>query len=207
MKKLMGFMLALAIVFAATGAFAWDLTVTDANIATNIVLVPPIATADAQWSQYPVRSTGVVVAAGARYRLGRDVIVAAHAGTITNQTVTTTSYFTNGVATTFAGASNAVVAGRAVITNTVIACAPITVPVKGISGYDGTVRWYRARELAEDFVRIQLTIAGGTVTLTDSAGSTLTYTSSGIYDFEGFPGLLYINKSATNAVSARVMDW
>ena len=141
MKKLMKMMLMLALAASVTGALAWDVPITATYVAgTNLMILPPVVDASVQWQQYPVRATSVVVNAGARYRIGSQVIVAAHAGTMTNTAVTTTTYYTNGVQVVLAGAQYAATNGIAVYTNTVIAVAPITVPAAGISGYDGSVR-------------------------------------------------------------------
>lgn len=209
MKKLMKMMLMLALAASVNGAFAWDLTIPATNAAaTTVMIVPPVVDASA-WQQIPERSTGVVVAAGARYRIGRQIIVAAHAGTITNVNVTTTSYYTNGVPVVLAGAQWAATNGISVYTNSVTACAPITVPAAGISGYDGTVRWYRVRQASVDDVRMQLTISGSgeTVTFTDGVGSTLDYTATAEKDFADFDGALYVSRVSTNACSIKAMAW
>jgi len=197
----------LALAASVSGAFAWDLTVSDAYIGgTNIMIVPPVVST-ASLAQIPVRATRVVVAAGSPYRIGSQIIVAAHSGAITNSTVTTTGYYTNGYPVSLAVAQWSATNGVSVFTNTCISVAPITVPAVGLSGYDGTVRWYRARTADIDDIRLQLAVAGGVLTLTDSSGSTLDYTAAGTVDFSDFPGALYVHKSATNACSVKAMGW
>jgi hypothetical protein len=209
MKKLMKMMLMLALAASVTGALAWDVPIAGTYIAgTNLMILPPVVAASEQWQQYPVRATSVVVNAGARYRIGTQVIIAAHAGTMTNTAVTTTTYYTNGVQVALAGAQYAATNGIAVYTNTVIAVAPITVPAAGISGYDGSVRWYRARTADQDDVKIQIDTTN-TVVLVDGAGNSIRYTATVDKDFPDFGGALYFNAlTTTNGVDAiRVMPW
>ena len=204
MKKLM--LLTLALAASVTGALAWDLDVPASNDTETVVMIVPPALASpyAQLAQLPVRATSVVVTAGAKYRIGNQVIVAAHAGTMTNST--TTTYYTNGVLVDADGEAYAVTNDIAVVTN--ITVAAITVPAKGISGYDGSVRWYRPRELTEDDVRLQLTYSGDdTVTLTDASNGTLTYTASGFIDFQDFLGTLYISQAALGTNSVKAVAW
>lgn len=208
MKKFMLFTAVLATL--VTGARAYDLTVPKTNATVKVVMLVPPVSAGGDVSQLPVRATSVVVNAGAQYRIGSQVIVAAHAGTMTNTAVTTTTYYTNGFLTALAGAQFAATNGIAVHTNTVIAVAPITVPSQGISGYDGTVRWYRARTPDVENVRLQITVDGNgeSVILTDGGGNTLKYAASVEKDFLDFPGALYVSQSAMTATnSVKVMAW
>jgi hypothetical protein len=133
-----------------------------------------------------------VVAAGAQYRIGRAVIVAAHAGTMTNTVVSTTTITTN---------------GAVVSTNTVAVIAPITVPLSGISGYDGSVRWYRA-PTARDRARLKIVNGGCTVTLSDGAGNTWLNTATATDDgFVGYEGALYVSKNDTNVCTITALSW
>ena len=203
MKKLM---LLSALAAFCSGALAWDVTVPATNQTVTVIMaVPPIAeTPYPALEQLPVRSTGVVVAAGARYRIANQVIVAAHAGTITNQVVT--SYYTNGVVVNLAGAQYAATNGVRVVTNIVV--APITVPASGLSGYDGSVRWFRARTPAQDDVRLQVNYGGSdTVVLRNSLGDDLYYTASGTVDFADFDGALYVTQLALGTNAVRVLSW
>jgi hypothetical protein len=187
-------MLALAFAGFVTGAGAWDLTVPETNAtATTVMVVPPVIDATANWASYPVRVTNTAVAAGARYRIGNQVIVAAHAGTITNGTVSTTTYVTNGVT---------------VATNTVTVITPITVPLSGISGYDGTVRWYRAPS-ERSAIRLKIVNGGCTITFSDGSGlNTWANTASATDDgFAGYQGALYVSKNDTNVCSVTALQW
>jgi hypothetical protein len=187
-------MLALAFAGLVTGAGAWDLTVPETNAAaTTVMIVPPVVDATENWASYPVRVTNTAVAAGARYRIGNQVIVAAHAGTITNGTVTTTTYTTN---------------GATVVTNTSTVITPITVPLAGISGYDGTVRWYRAPS-SRVATRLKIVNGGCTLTFSDGSGyNTWANTASATDDgFAGYQGALYVSKSGTNACSITAWQW
>lgn len=203
MKK---FLILLALAAVSFGALAWDVTVPASNQAVTVLMVvPPVV--DTPYSgiaQLPVRSTGVVVAAGAKYRIANQVIVAAHAGTITNQLVA--AYYTNGLVVALADAQWAATNGIAVVTN--LAVAPITVPVTGISGYDGTVRWYRARPTNNEDVRLQVVYGGSdTVVLQDSVGDALRYAASGSVDFLDFTGAMYVKQLALGTNSVRVLAW
>ncbi|MBM4043560.1 MAG: hypothetical protein FJ279_00450 [Planctomycetes bacterium] len=187
-------MLVLAFAGFATGAGAWGLTVPETNAtATTVMIVPPVVDAALNWASYPERGTGVVVSAGARYRIGRQIIVAAHAGTMTNTLVTTTTYTTNGAAIT---------------TNTVSVVTPITVPIQGISGYDGTVRWYRAPS-ERDAIRLRIVNGGCNVTLTDGSGfNSWVNTATAVDDgFAGYQGPLYVSKDGTNVCTITAFTW
>lgn len=213
MKKLMKMtraaQAAIMLAFAAsvTGALAWDVSVPATNDTVKTVMaVPPVVDAS-ELTQLPVRATSVVVVAGAKYRIGSQVIVAAHAGTMTNSTVTTTAYYTNGIPVALAAAQYAATNGIPVYTNIYTVVAPISVPAVGMSGYDGTVRWYRARTADQNDIQIQLTYGAGTVKLTDSSGSVFSYTAAladpqPLYDYKG---ALYVSMTGigTNTVSPR----
>ena len=190
MKK---FMVLLTVLAAVGVARAWNITVPETNATvTTLMVVPPVLSGGDEWRQVPERSTGVVVNAGAVYRIGRQLIVAAHAGTMTNSVVSTTTYVTN---------------GTVIATNVVSVVAPITVPTYGLSGYDGSVRWFRARSARDNDVRIQLAVGGGAVALTSGGGNTLTYTASGTIDFPDYEGSLYVSKNGTEACSAAIFVW
>lgn len=207
MKKLMKMTLLLAFAASVTGALAWDVTVPETNdTATVVMLVPPVVEAS-ELSQIPVRGSNVAVVAGAKYRIGSQVIVAAHAGNMTNTMVTTTAYYTNGIPAVLAAAQWAATNGVPVYTNIYTVLAPISVPAAGLSGYDGSVRWYRARTADQEDVRLQIAVAGGTVSLRDNSGSTLGYAAAATVDFLDFNGALYVYKDATNACSAKAMAW
>jgi len=187
-------MLAVALAGFVTGAGAWDLTVPETNdTVTTVMIVPPVVVGSANWASYPERGTSVVVTAGARYRIGRQVVVAAHAGTMTNTLVTTTTYTTNGTAIT---------------TNTVSVVAPITVPLQGISGYDGSVRWYRA-PTSRTALRLKVVNGGCNVTLSDGSGlNTWVNTATAVDDgFAGYQGALYVSKDDTNVCSITALSW
>lgn len=187
-------MLALALAGFVTGAGAWDLTVPETNAtATTVMIVPPVVEASLNWASYPERAVTNVVSAGARYRIGRQVIVAAHAGTITNGTVSTTTYVTNGVVVT---------------TNTVTVITPITVPISGISGYDGTVRWYRAPS-SRTAIRLKVVNGGCNVTFSDGSGlNTWVNTASATDDgFAAYQGPLYVSKDDTNVCTVTAIQW
>lgn len=187
-------MLALAIAGFVTGAGAWDLTVPETNdTATTVMIVPPVVNAALSWASYPERGSNVTVAAGARYRIGRQIIVAAHAGTITNETIVTTTYVTN---------------GTVVATNSVVDLVPISVPLQGISGYDGTVRWYRAPS-SRSVVRLKTVNGGCNVTFSDGSGlNTWVNTATAVDDgFAGYQGALYVSKDDTNVCSVTALQW
>ena len=207
MKKLQMLMITV-LATLAFGAHAWTLTVPKTNAtATTVMVVPPVRSIPADLSMIPERSTNVAVAAGAVYRIGGQLIVAAHAGNITNQQVTTTAYYTNGIAVNLAAAQYAATNSIPVYTNSYTEVAPISVPAFGISGYDGTVRWYRARTAAYDDVRMQITVGGGSVTLTDASGNALVYSTTAEKDFTGFDGTLYISQSDLSTNSVSIMVW
>jgi hypothetical protein len=207
MTKLSRLLAVLALAASVTGAYAWDISITDPYLAgTNIMVVPPVVAA-AELSQLPTRGTSVVVTAGAKYKIGSQIIVAAHSGTMTNQTVTTTAYYTNGLPVELAVAQWAATNAIPVYTNIYTVVAPITVPAVGLSGYDGSVRWYRARSPTQEDVRLQLTVPGGTLTLTDGSGSTLAYTAAATVDFLDFEGTLYGTKSVKTNCTAKAMAW
>jgi len=195
MKSTIKLMLVLALAGFVTSAGAWDLTVPETNAAaTTVMILPPVVDSTQNWASYAERATSVVVSAGARYRIGRQVIVAAHAGTMTNTVVSTTTYTTNGAVIT---------------TNTVTVVAPITVPISGISGYDGSVRWYRASP-SRDRVRVLLVNTGGcNVTLSDGSGlNTWVKTATGVDDsFIGYQGALYISKETESVCTTSVWQW
>lgn len=207
MTKLSRLLVMLALAASVTGAYAWDITIEDTYLAgTNIMVVPPVVAAT-ELSQLPVRGTSVVVAAGAKYKIGSQIIVAAHSGTMTNQTSTTTAYYTNGLPVELAAAQWAATNAIPVYTNIYTVVAPITVPAVGLSGYDGSVRWYRARQPAQEDVRMQLTVPAGTLTLSDASGSTLVYATASTVDFLDFEGALYGTKSVATNCTTKAMAW
>lgn len=189
--------MAVAVAAAVSAASAADFA-----LATNaVMLVPPCGDYSVTWAQLPVRGTGVAVSAGSVYRNGRQAIVAAHAGVMTNSVVAT--YYSGGAAISWAAMTNLAATGGTVVTN--YAVAPISVPATGLSGYDGTVRWHQVRPMGKDYVRLQITVSGGVVTLADSAGDSVAYSSTAEKDFPGFAGALYGSMSAgTNSVKALV---
>jgi hypothetical protein len=190
----------LALAASVTGAFAWDLVASASNsVITKTMIVPPVLDSGTSWQQTPVRGTSITVNAGSVYRIGQQLIVAAHAGTMTNGTTSVTTVSTNGAVVT---------------TNTVVSVAAIAVPTVGISGYDGTVRWYRARGTDQRNVYIQATgYQDQSITLTDGAGSTLVYgvpAAAELLKFETFNGTLYVaptSASVTNTSTVKVMAW
>lgn len=206
MKKLM---LLTALATLVSGAYAADLTVPETNgTYTTVMVVPPILET-ATWEQVPQRGSAIVVNAGSVYRIGRQLIVAAHAGTMTNTMVTTTAYYTNGVAVVLAGAQWAATNGIAVYTNSYVSVAPITVPIKGLSILDGTVEWYRVRTAEQDDVTVQLDVSGtgSTVTLSDGNGDSLVYSADATVELPDYTGALYISKTSTNVWTSKTLVW
>lgn len=207
MKKLMKMTLMLAFAASVSGALAWDVAVPATNdTVTTVMAVPPIVAAS-ELSQIPVRGSNVAVVAGSKYRIGSQIIVAAHAGNMTNTMVTTTAYYTNGIAVELAGAQYAATNSTPVYTNIYTVLAPISVPAVGMSGYDGTVRWYRARTADQNDIQIQLNYGAGTVKLTDSSGSVFSYTAALVdpHPLYDYAGAVYVSMTAigTNTVSVR----
>ena len=206
MKKLM---LLTALATLVSGAYAADITVPATNgTYTTVMVVPPILDT-ATWAQVPQRGSAVVVNAGSVYRIGRQLIVAAHAGTMTNEMVTVTAYYTNGIAVDLTGAQYAATNATAVYTNSYVTVAPITVPLKGLSIRDGTVEWYRVRSADQDDVKVQLKVGGtgSTVTLSDGLGDTLNYTADATVELPDYTGALYISKTSTNVWTAKTLTW
>lgn len=197
MKKCTWAKLLLAVALAgglATGAGAWDVTVSGTNATQAVLVLPPVVDARLNWDAYPVRATSVVVTAGARYRIGRQIIVAANEGSITNESLSTTTYVTN---------------GTVVATNTVYTIVPVTVPITGLSAYDGTVRWARAAA-SRDRARVQVTVGSGcTLVIGNGSGDNLTYSTSAIDDgFVGYEGPLFAYRTGTtNTCTVSVLQW
>lgn len=166
-----------AVAICALGARAWEVIVPATNdaVSTTVMVVPPVYDPGASWAQLPVRCTSVTVTAGAFYRIGRQVIVAANAGAMTNGYSTTTVVSTNTLGV--------------VSTNTTYAVDAITVPQTGLSDWDGTVRWHRVPS-ARSNIRLRVTVAAGTtVVLSNSSGDEWAYAATaddaGFGDFQG----------------------
>lgn len=191
-------MFATALAIIAFGARAYDFTLaTNTTTVASVMVLPPVYDPGLSWAQIPQRTTNASVAAGAYYRVGRQIIVAAHAGTITNGTTSVSTVVTN---------------GAVISTNTVTSIVAITVPDVGISDYDGTVRWFKvpaSRDRARVRVAISLPDTGATVTLSDGIGNALTYTASASDDgFVNYKRALYASKAdATNLCTITVFPW
>lgn len=170
-----------AVAFAAAfgPARAAEFTIPATNgTPSSVMVLPPVYNAGPGWAQLPERGTSVVVSAGQIYRIGRRPIVAANAGSITNEAIATTVISTN---------------GTVVSTNTTYAIVAVTVPEVGLSAYDGTVRWMRPH-VARERTRLRVTVPGteAYVSLTDGVGNTRTYTTTTDDDgFADYQGALY----------------
>jgi len=172
----------LAAVGLTLGASAVSYTVPAVSNDVAIMIVPPVYVAGAGVLQLPQRTTNATVAAGQIYRIGSLPIVAAHAGVITNGTVSTTTYTTNGLVIT---------------TNTVVRIQDVTVPLEGLSDYDGTVRWMRT-VASRDRIRLKVTVGdettGTAVQISDGGFNTWRYTTTASDDgFVGYQRALYVD--------------
>lgn len=181
MKKLTLVTLVMLTAGLVINSSAATFTITQAVTNLNpTMIVPPVDDAPDSWLQVPDRNllanTNKAVTAGQRYRIGRQVIIAANAGNLT------TTLATNVVGST---------------TNVTI--ASVSVPVTGLSAADGTVYWFRLRPATEDYLRLSMTISsGGGVILKDSKGDLIKYATSGtVADFPAFPGALWTYTDGT----------
>ena len=192
MKKL--FLLAALVMCLAVPSSAATLTLS--TNAEPVMVVPPVID-PALWAGFLPRSAGSVVFAGDKYRVANRIIVAAHSGTVTNTTTVTTVISTN--------------LSVGVMTNSYTNVTFATVPVHGISGYDGTARWYRPA-VVRNHLRLAVSIGsdGGacSVVLSDGEGNDWTYTASAVDDgFVEYQGALYARKTSTNTCSITTMSW
>lgn len=178
---------AAAAAFAALAAGAWEVSVLTGG--TNIMIAPPahhaLASANAK-----ARTALETVSQGEYRRSGPHLIVAAHGG------VTATN-IVGSVVTNIAGSVTNVV------TNLVV--SPLTVPVTGLSGYDGTndanaVRWYRV-PLSRTALVVQASAleSGKLMNYVDGNGDKIIESTQYAKTvLEGYDGPLYGNSTGTN---------
>ena len=170
-------------------AGAWEVSVLTGG--TNIMIAPPAHSSLAA-STVKARSALETISQGEYRRYGAGLIVAAHGG------VTCTNVIASIVTNIVGTATN-------VVTNLVV--APLTVPLYGMSGYDGTndanaVRWYRV-PLSRSVLIIQPTalVTGTVASYVDGNGNKIVEDT--LYDkviLEGYNGPLYGNAADTGAV-------
>lgn len=200
MNKLTLVMLMAAAGFVALNCSAWTVTVDQTVTNLNpVMLAPQMDDAPDSWAQRPnrdlVANTNKAVVMGEIYRTGRQLIVAANSGNITNGTVSTVTTVTNIVGSV-----------TNVVVSTNVALVAVSVPVSGLSAADGTVYWYRARPTADTKLRLSVDVSsGGTAIIKNGRGDLIKYTADGVYDFDGLTGPLYIytdGTGQTNTVNA-----
>jgi len=168
-------------------AGAWEVNVLTGG--TNIMVAPPAHSSIAA-STVKARTALETISQGEYRRHGAGLIVAAHGGVTCTNVIA--SIATNVVGTT-----------TNVVTNMVV--APLTVPLYGLSGYDGTndanaVRWFRI-PLSRSALIVQATslTSGALMNYVDGDGNKIVENTQYVKTIlEGYNGPLYGNSTDTN---------